>query len=196
MSREWKPGEREIVRLLHSPIYTEKTLEEHWRNRDSLQPKAKKSILFAQRYSIEGFMEAVRCLLTNGILTLEKRDQYLENLWKEIEDVPMNPETECFEKEVLGFPADTHREVVWKWFDERYSKGIAHLLCVIGGTDCINQAAILLHRFNMCSECDSEMCAYNDNGLCRFPLVHGRQPGYTDHDGCIDSAVAERKVQG
>ena len=92
MAREWKPGELETVRLLHSPIFTEKTIEEHWRNLDNLRPKAKESVLFAQKYSIEGFMEAVRCLITNGIITLNERDLLTKNTLDAIwELVPHEP---------------------------------------------------------------------------------------------------------
>ena len=60
--------------------------------------------------------------------TLRERDKILEDLWTEFGDVPMNPETECMEQSFLGFPAGTHREDIWHWFDERHSKGVAYLL--------------------------------------------------------------------
>ena len=62
--------------------------------------------------------------------TLAKRDAFLEDLWGLFGDIPMDPETERLEEPFLGgvFPAGTHREEVWKWFDERYSKGVAALL--------------------------------------------------------------------
>lgn len=60
--------------------------------------------------------------------TLRERDKILEDLWTEFGDVPMNPETECMEQPFLGFPAGTHREDIWHWFDERHSKGVAYLL--------------------------------------------------------------------
>ena len=40
----------------------------------------------------------------------------------------MNPETECMEAPFLDFPAGTPREDIWRWFDERHSKGVAYLL--------------------------------------------------------------------
>lgn len=60
--------------------------------------------------------------------TLRERDKILEDLWAELEDIPVNPETECLEAPFLGFPAGTFREDIWHWFDERHSKGIAYLL--------------------------------------------------------------------
>ena len=62
------------------------------------------------------------------ITTLTERDAALESLWHEFEDIPMNPETECMDAPFLDFPAGTHREDIWHWFDERHSKGVAYLL--------------------------------------------------------------------
>ncbi len=40
----------------------------------------------------------------------------------------MNPETECMDEPFLSFPAGTHREEIWRWFDERHTRGAAYLL--------------------------------------------------------------------
>lgn len=55
-------------------------------------------------------------------------DSEVEELWRSLDDVPMNPETERMEKPFLIFPAHTEREKIWKWFDKHHSKGIAYLL--------------------------------------------------------------------
>ena len=71
--------------------------------------------------------------------TLEERDRLLENYWTKLEDVPMNPETERIEEcffnyprfdgdYYFSFPAGTDRLDIWRWFDERHSKGVAYLL--------------------------------------------------------------------
>lgn len=57
--------------------------------------------------------------------TLRERDIELEKLWKQFEDLPMDPDTEKIEEPFLSFPAGTDREDIWHWFDERHSKGIA-----------------------------------------------------------------------
>lgn len=59
---------------------------------------------------------------------IENRDRELEDLWEQFEDVSMDPVTECMEAPFLDFPAGTHREEIWHWFDERHSKGVAYLL--------------------------------------------------------------------
>ena len=63
-----------------------------------------------------------------GMAALQERDAVLEALWKQLDDVPMNPETEELEAAFLHFPAGTNRLVVWHWFDDRYSKGVSFLL--------------------------------------------------------------------
>lgn len=60
--------------------------------------------------------------------TLRERDALLEELWKQFGDVPMDPSTETMEAPFLDFPAGTSRVDIWRWFDERHSKGIAYLL--------------------------------------------------------------------
>lgn len=59
---------------------------------------------------------------------MTEEDRKLEELWDKLEDIPMNPETECLEEPFLDFPAGTHREEIWHWFDERHSKGVHYLL--------------------------------------------------------------------
>ena len=65
--------------------------------------------------------------------TLRERDAELELLWKQFEDVPMNPDTERIEEEFIGFPAGTDREDIWHWFDERHSRGVVYL--ILGGQE-------------------------------------------------------------
>lgn len=56
------------------------------------------------------------------------RDAVLEEIWQQLTDVPMNPETECLEAPFYDWTTGTHREEIWHWFDERHSKGVAYLL--------------------------------------------------------------------
>lgn len=119
----------------------------------------------------------------NEIETLRDRDKELEKLWAELTDVPMNPETGCINKEFMGFPAGTHQETIWRWFDERHSLGVAYLRgCYERDREKANK---LLALGDICEECDRQ-CCYNRRGVCRFPLVHERRPRINDVDGCID----------
>lgn len=52
----------------------------------------------------------------------------VEALWDIFGNIPMNPETECIEDSFLYFPAGTHREDIWEWFDERYEAGVYGLM--------------------------------------------------------------------
>ena len=51
-----------------------------------------------------------------------------EELWDEFGDIPMNPETECIETEWHGFPAGTHREEIWHWFERYYDISVHDLM--------------------------------------------------------------------
>lgn len=119
------------------------------------------------------------------IPTLAARDQLLESLWTSLEDIPMNPKTECIEVPILSFPAGTNREDVWHWFDERHSKGISYLL-YRHNTFLEKNAEtcrFLLNR--ICPECTSELCCYNPTGRCLIPVAYSRSPRL-HNDGCED----------
>lgn len=52
----------------------------------------------------------------------------IEKQWLEFGDVPMDPETECIECDWNGFPAGTHREDIWHWFESTYNIRVYDLL--------------------------------------------------------------------
>lgn len=39
--------------------------------------------------------------------------------------------------------------------------------------------------------CDTETCAFNNNGMCRFSAVYGCVPYMTEEDGCLCAAFPE-----
>lgn len=117
--------------------------------------------------------------------TLKERDRRLEALWNEFGDVPMNPETEQIEEPFLHFQIGTHREDVWRWFDERYSKGVAYLLYG-GAEDYVPETKRLYELKKLCLECEGHGCYFNYQGECRFPMVYERKPEINDIDGCLD----------
>ena len=55
-------------------------------------------------------------------------DEELEKLWQNLDDIPINPDKECLETPFLNWDAGTHREIIWHWFDQYYSKGVAFLM--------------------------------------------------------------------
>lgn len=59
--------------------------------------------------------------------SLIMNDIELEKLWTQGSNIPIG-EDECIEEAWAGFEIGTHREVVWHWFDENHSKGVAYLL--------------------------------------------------------------------
>jgi len=132
------------------------------------------------------------CTIYDGldeIDTLQDRDKELEELWAEFADAPMDPETECMDEPFLGFPAGTHREDIWHWFDERHSKGVAYLLYG-GSEDYVPEARRLYGLKKLCTECDSESCVFNPRGVCLAPFVTGHAPALCD-DGCGDYCYKE-----
>lgn len=129
--------------------------------------------------------EILKTTIEGDMPVLGSRDKELEDLWAEFSDVPMDPETECMDEPFLGFPAGTHREDIWHWFDERYSKGVAYLLYG-GSEDYVPEARRLYGLKKLCIECESQTCQYNHGGECRFAMVHERKARITDDDGCID----------
>lgn len=59
---------------------------------------------------------------------LDGWDSELEEMWAELEDVPMDPVTEEIEADFYHFPKGTTREEIWHWFDEHHSMGVNYLL--------------------------------------------------------------------
>ena len=55
-------------------------------------------------------------------------DSLLEDLWKTLTDVSMNPDTEEMEEDWFIFSKGTNREDIWDWFDEQHSKGIGWIM--------------------------------------------------------------------
>lgn len=55
-------------------------------------------------------------------------EEEIRDLWDEFGDVPMDPETECLEIEWNGFPAGTHREEIWYWFEEVFNVRVVDLM--------------------------------------------------------------------
>ena len=67
--------------------------------------------------------------------TLRFRDEGLERVWYALGDVPVDPETEKIEDAFMWWPAGTDREDIWRWFDERHSRGVAYLLYGANGSE-------------------------------------------------------------
>lgn len=53
------------------------------------------------------------------------KQAYIEELWAEFGDIPMDPETECIEAEWNGFSAGTQREEILSWFEENFNVSVA-----------------------------------------------------------------------
>ena len=51
--------------------------------------------------------------------------RHIENLWEKLGRVAIDPETENTEDEFYGFPAGTHREEIWHWFEAAFDISVA-----------------------------------------------------------------------
>ena len=67
--------------------------------------------------------EAVE-LIVRERLELKKKSM-VKKLWQEFGAVPMDPETERIEKPWKMFPAGTHREDIWHWFEDTFGISVA-----------------------------------------------------------------------
>ena len=124
--------------------------------------------------------------------TVAERDKVIEDLWAEFADVPMDPDSEKMEDDFLHFPHGTNREEIWHWFDQRHSKGVHYLLYGFDGVDRTTDVAQLVYRNSLCTECMSESCAFNPNGICMVPFLTGAAPRIHD-DGCNDFVYYEER---
>lgn len=61
-------------------------------------------------------------------ITEEAVEKFTMQLWDEFGDVPMNPKTECIEIQWRDFPAGTHREEIWHWFEDTLGASVYTLM--------------------------------------------------------------------
>lgn len=76
----------------------------------------------------DGMRIAIQNPNTDVVKEYTTYDSLLEDLWKTLTDVPMNPDTEDMEEDWFIFPKGTNREDIWDWFDEQHSKGIGWIM--------------------------------------------------------------------
>lgn len=76
----------------------------------------------------DGMRIAIQNPDTDVVKEYTTYDSLLEDLWKTLTDVPMNPDTEDMEEDWFIFPKGTNREDIWDWFDEQYSKGVGWMM--------------------------------------------------------------------
>ena len=122
-------------------------------------------------------------IMHKAMPTLAERDKQLEELWALFANTPIDPDFNVLEDDFAFFPRATGVETVHKWFDERHSKGVAYLLTG-DGVDRTPEIAELTYCRALCEECMSECCTFNPDGICLYPLVHGRKPVQSEHYGC------------
>lgn len=50
--------------------------------------------------------------------------RHIQSLWDSLEDHPYDPETECITAPFIVFPAGTHREEIWHWFEKSFDLSV------------------------------------------------------------------------
>jgi len=129
---------------------------------------------------------------SSKLIPLADRDRELEELWAELEDIPFDEDEDgrlILAEPWMHFEKGAWNEDIWRWFDERYTKGVYHLIYGYGGVDRTDEIARLVHLNGLCFECETKDCAYNECRECRFALVKGKKPTITDEEGCTDGVI-------
>lgn len=60
--------------------------------------------------------------------TVKIRDDAVEKLLEQLDDIPMDPKTERIEQPFCHFPAGTNKYDIWEWFGAQHSKGMDALI--------------------------------------------------------------------
>jgi hypothetical protein len=115
-----------------------------------------------------------------------------ELLWEELGDIPTD-ENECIEEEFAGFPAGTHREEIWHWFEDTFGLSVAKDLMFKEKTGdvavyhCHDQGCLMEFHFQIRSDIsDSGWMAFDIRDLKRaLHLTH------TTHQGIILAALEQ-----
>ncbi len=101
------------------------------------------------------------------IETLRDRDEDLEELWAQMEDVPVDPKTGCLLEPFMGWDKGISKEEVWHWFDRRHSKGIGYLL-YSDGIDRTEDIAKLAYVMRGIRKSFYPCCRHDSENHCEF----------------------------
>lgn len=69
-----------------------------------------------------GYSVANYCELCGKKLDYE---EWVRKLWNTLEDIPIDPDTECIEEAWEHFQAGRHREEIWHWFEDTFELSVA-----------------------------------------------------------------------
>jgi len=86
----------------------------------------------------------------------------IQMLWDQFEDVPMDPCLEIIEKPWYTFPAGTHRETIWRWFEHEFHISVAEDLMY--ETDEEEPVSTNNFRQYLADYIRSELCRYSLDG--------------------------------
>ena len=120
------------------------TLRKYLEDNGIDQIKEDQTFMEEEYHAVRMYCETCGYLMTGADLEVIKvrgleesfinwKTAYVEELWEEFGEVPMNPHTEEIEKPWRHFPTGTHREDVWHWFEESFDLSVAEDLMRVGG---------------------------------------------------------------
>ena len=81
--------------------------------------------------STKNIDNSIETIISEKELEVEKKDENMEKLWCELENVPFSEKdgVEILDGPFLDFEqGKTTKEDIWHWFDQNYSKGVHYLL--------------------------------------------------------------------
>lgn len=91
-------------------------------------------------------------------------DQQIEKIWKEFADIPVDAE-DMIETNFHIWQAGEDKQLIWEWFDEHHSKGLAWLMY---GDEGIIEA----HREEIAERVkDGYIEGQTSDGLCAWSIV-------------------------
>ena len=144
----------------------------------------------AEVLTAEEKLEELREELVNIINEREDEDlDYRRATWLDQRYLEVDSQIQTLEKELR------EHDLPWSVLEEPKQADEA------GKVQCCGDAVLpMLHEdlaplSVMCRECDSQFCAFNPEGVCRYPLVYGKEPGVHDN-GCNGFCYQERLSAG
>ena len=74
--------------------------------------------------------DLIECQNCRHKCNYDNSDKETETMWNELTDIPFDDVNGqlILSDNWNGWKKGTEREIIWKWFDEHHSKGVAYLL--------------------------------------------------------------------
>ncbi len=94
---------------------------------DTLKAAIDQFAIWEDYYMMKLISKRIKRISDNGTEIIRYGAPYfarVKDLWADLGDVPVDPETECIEQPFGEFPKGTHREEIWHWFEEQFGVSV------------------------------------------------------------------------